>query len=472
MAQATKSAKIHAKLPHPVIDSDGHWVEYGPAADHYLEKELGSTGPQRYWHAVREYIGGPALNFDHEKRRKEGLSVLGWWAVPTKYTADRAAVMLPKLLHERIGDLGLDFAVMYPTAPSLTISPFIADDELRPAGIRAFNTYTWDLFRDYRDRFAPVAVISTHTPREAIDQLQHAGNLGFKAVVMGGIEQRPSPMGGIRMEAIGLDDDAYDPVFAKCVELKIVPTFHTSTLNFGYRSSTTNFTYNHVGHFAAGCEALCKAIFMGGITRRFPQLKIAFLEGGAAWACNLYNDLIRHWKIRNPKALENVDPARLDRELMLSFIDKYGNPLMRQKGTREMLDASLEIGRWHPQQLDDFWRCKIERAEDIKDLFVNNFYFGCEAEDPMNGTAYNTRANAFGAQLKILMGSDIGHFDVFDITEVLEEAYELVEHGVFNEDQFREFTFSNAARFWTSLDRDFFKGTAVETEVNQELAGD
>ena len=132
MAQATKSAKIHAKLPHPVIDSDGHWVEYGPAADHYLEKELGSTGPQRYWHAVREYIGGPALNFDHEKRRKEGLSVLGWWAVPTKYTADRAAVMLPKLLHERIGDLGLDFAVMYPTAPSLTISPFIADDELRP----------------------------------------------------------------------------------------------------------------------------------------------------------------------------------------------------------------------------------------------------------------------------------------------------------------------------------------------------
>ena len=64
---------------------------------------------------------------------------------------------------------------------------------------------------------------------------------------------------------------------------------------------------------------------------------------------------------------------------------------MRQKGTREMLDASLEIGGWHPQQLDDFWRCKIERAEDIKDLFVNNFYFGCEAEDPMNGTAYNTR---------------------------------------------------------------------------------
>ncbi len=468
MSEATKSAKIHARLSHPVIDSDGHWVEYGPAFDDYLKKELGGAGPERYWHSVREYVGGPTLNFDHDKRREEGLPALGWWAVPTKYTLDRATVMLPKLLYERLGDLGLDFAVLYPTAPSLTISPFLSDDELRCAGIRAFNTYTWDMFRDYPDRFAPVAVISSRTPKEAIDQLEHAHRLGFKAAVIGGIEHRPSPLGGIRFEAIGLDSD-YDAMFAKCVELKIVPTFHTSTLNFGYRSSVSNFTYNHVGHFAAGCEALCKSIFMGGITRRFPQLKIAFLEGGAAWACNLYNDLVRHWKIRNPKALENVDPARLDREMMLSLIDKYGNPLMREKGTPAMLDASLELGRWHPKELDDFWRCKIERGEDIKDLFVNNFYFGCEAEDPMNGTAYNTKANAYGAKLKILLGSDIGHFDVFDITEVLEEAFELVEHGVFNEDQFRDFTFANAARFWTSLDRDFFKGTAVESQVNKEL---
>ncbi len=470
MSERTRSAKIHARLSHPVIDSDGHWVEYGPAFDDYLKQELGGTGPERYWHAVREYVGGPTLNFDHDKRRAEGLPALGWWAVPTKYTLDRATVMLPKLLYERLGDLGLDFAVLYPTAPSLTISPFLSDNELRCAGIRAFNTYTWDMFRDYPDRFAPVAVISSRTPKEAIDQLEHAHRLGFKAAVIGGIEHRPSPLGGIRFEAIGLDSD-YDAMFAKCVELKIVPTFHTSTLNFGYRSSTSNFTYNHVGHFAAGCEALCKSIFMGGITRRFPQLKIAFLEGGAAWACNLYNDLVRHWKIRNPKALENVDPARLDREMMLSLIDKYGNPLMREKGTPAMLDASLELGRWHPRELDDFWRCKIECAEDIKELFANNFYFGCEAEDPMNGTAYNTKANAFGAKLKILLGSDIGHFDVFDITEVLEEAFELVEHGVFNEDQFRDFTFANAARFWTSLDRNFFKGTAVESQVNKELAG-
>ena len=157
--------------------------------------------------------------------------------------------------------------------------------------------------------------------------------LGFKAAVIGGIEQRPEPAGRDPLWKLsGWMTTLTIAVFAKCVELKIVPTFHTSTLNFGYRSSTTNFTYNHVGHFAAGCEALCKSIFMGGITRRFPQLKIAFLEGGAAWACNLYNDLVRHWKIRNPKALENVDPARLDRELMLSFIDRVRQPADAPEG--------------------------------------------------------------------------------------------------------------------------------------------
>ena len=34
-----------------------------------------------------------------------------------------------------------------------------------------------------------------------------------------------------------------------------------------------------------------------------------------------------------------------------------------------------------------------------------------------------------GLQLKPLLGSDIAHFDVIDATEVLDEAYELVEDG-------------------------------------------
>ena len=49
-------------------------------------------------------------------------------------------------------------------------------------------------------------------------------------------------------------------------------------------------------------------------------------------------------------------------------------------------------------------------------------------------------------RLNPIFSSDVGHFDVVDMTEVLEEAWELVEHGLITEDDFREFVFANPAR--------------------------
>lgn len=129
-----------------------------------------------------------------------------------------------------------------------------------------------------------------------------------------------------------------------------------------------------------------------------------------------------------------------------------------------------DLGGVGPEQKDQLVRCEIERAEDIRDLFVHNFYAGCEAEDPMTAVAFNTKINPYGAKINVLLSSDIGHFDVADITSVLAEAHELVEHGVLDEEQFRDFTFANPVRFWASLNPDFFKGTRVENEAARVLA--
>ena len=90
------------------------------------------------------------------------------------------------------------------------------------------------------------------------------------------------------------------------------------------RLSPTNFVYNHIGHFAAAGHAVAKAIFLGGVTRRFPQLKFAFLEGGASWGAQLFGDLIEHWERRNAKALERMDPAKLDRKLLMDLVVEHG----------------------------------------------------------------------------------------------------------------------------------------------------
>jgi hypothetical protein len=52
---------------------------------------------------------------------------------------------------------------------------------------------------------------------------------------------------------------------------------------------------------------------------------------------------------------------------------------------------------------------------------------------------------------------------------VLPGAWGLVQDGVMSEAEFRDFTFTNPAHFWTANNPDFFLGTAVETDVAKLL---
>ncbi len=54
--------------------------------------------------------------------------------------------------------------------------------------------------------------------------------------------------------------------------------------------------------------------------------------------------------------------------------------------------------------------------------------------------------------------------------EVVPEAHELVEHGLLTADDFRDFMFANAVRFWGEVNPTFFKGTVVEKQAAEALA--
>lgn len=484
MATASKSAAIRARLKHPVIDSDGHTVEFEPAFLDYLRQVGGDKIVERYKSNWEKENSGNVFRWyrlSPEERREQRATRPPWWALPTKNTLDRATATLPKLLHERMEEMGMDFTVLYPTLGLLP--PRWEDEELRRAGCRAINTFHADIFRAYADRMTPVAVIPMHTPQEAIEELEYAvKELGLKAVVLAGHVRRPIPVIArttpeLAPYAYWLDtlclDSAYDydPVWAKCVELKVAPTFHSGAQGWVGRNSISNYMYNHIGHFAAAGEAVCKAMFMGGVTRRFPTLKFAFLECGVGWACSLYADMIGHWEKRNSQAMDNYDPANLDRPLLLDLYQRYGSKLVEGKLDQVAKGAGILGGsKEDPAMRNEWARCGIEKAEDIQDLFIPNFYFGCEADDPMNAAAFNTKVNPFGAQLQAIFSSDIGHWDVPDMTQVTEEAYELVETGVMTEENFRDFVFTNPATLWTGMNPDFFKGTAVEKDVDKLLA--
>lgn len=476
---APDPAALRARLSHPVIDSDGHWLEFTPAICDYLER-VGGRGVLEAFKLRNERIVRD-LELSVDERRDARRPQQGWWVFPTRNTLDRATAMLPRLLYERLDELGLDFSVLYPTT-GLAV-PFISNDEVRRATCRAFNMFSAEQFAPYADRLTPAAVVPMNTPNEAIDELEYvAKTLKLKVVVMASVIKRPIPAAARRspelaryatwFDMFGLDSAYdYDPVWAKCVELGIAPTFHSSGRGYGMRVSVSNFTYNHIGHFAVSAEAVCKALFLGGVTRRFPTLKAAFLEGGAGWACNLYADLIGHWKKRNARALAEVDPANLDRKRLAELFSRYAEAAWPDK-----------LGQWRPEgeggmpampgagSYDDFAACEIARAEDIRGLFCDNFYFGCEADDPMNAWSFAARVNPYGARLKTLFGSDIGHFDVPDMREVLPEAHEMVDERLITEQDFRDFVFTNPVDFWCGMNPDFFKGTRVEKEAAAALA--
>src|SRR5258708_39212748 len=98
------AAKLRARLDHPVIDSDGHWVEFGPQLNDYLKLVGGTKAlegfksrPTEDWH----------LTIPLAERRERRLVAPLWWVVPTRNTLDHATSMLPQLLY----DFGFDFVV-------------------------------------------------------------------------------------------------------------------------------------------------------------------------------------------------------------------------------------------------------------------------------------------------------------------------------------------------------------------------
>ena len=478
---ASDGAKLRAELGHPVIDADGHWLEYGPVVGEAMRKIGGDA-------AVRamQINGGRvrrSLQMTPAERRHENVAQEAFWGAPTKNTRDRATAMMPRLLYERLDEFGIDFAILFPTM-GLGL-PRVNDTEARLAACRAFNVYQAELFEPLKDRMTPAAVIPMHSPDEAIAELEHAvGDLGLKAVMLNSMVDRPigkvaderpdAADLGIWYDMIGLDSAYdYDPVWQKCEELKVSPTFHRGSRGRAFRMSPSNFCYNHIGHFAAASEAVCKAIFLGGVTRRFPALNFAFLEGGVGFACLLYADLIGHWSIRNREALEEVNPANLDASMLLSLAEQYAGPEMADaiRAGTGISTSNNESTTGGIEELDDYSACSISSKDDFKDLFVEPFYFGCEADDSNNAWAFNRDYNPGGAEIKTLFGSDIGHFDVQDMSEVVTEAYELVEDGRIDTGGFRRFVFENPVNFWGKTNPRFFEGTRVAEAAGQVLSG-
>ena len=113
---------LRGRLDHPVIDGDGHLVESAPLFNTYLREVGGAEMVDSYHQELRDRP--TASRGDHETGDMRGA----WWGVGND-AYDLATVTAPRLLHQRLEEIGIDFAILYPSL-GLAI-PTIHDGDVR-----------------------------------------------------------------------------------------------------------------------------------------------------------------------------------------------------------------------------------------------------------------------------------------------------------------------------------------------------
>ena len=480
MSARSSSQQVRERLDHPVIDADGHVLEFLPAALPYLRETLGPTLFERYRTQISP-IGRIMSGATTAERVATRAPQSAWWGNPAAKTIDLATATIPGLLYERLPELGIDFCVLYPTKTLGTAG--VDDQDMRIGLCRGLNAFFAETYLPFADRMTVAGVIPMVTPEEAVAELAHCHELGLKVVGLPEGVTRPIPrpdanspspflVPGQRhwFDTFGLDSEHdYDPVWQALRDSGFAAVFHGGIGHIAPYTFTSisSYVFNHIGFFAERMHRLCKSLFLGGVTRRFPDLNIAFLECGVAWACSLLVDLVEHWEKRNMEALrENLDPQLVDWDQFERLMKEYGGSLLE---TVDDLRASLRdipaVGV-PPSELDEFRHLQVTSKAELRDLFVPRFFFGCEADDRTMSFAFSS-SNAFGARLQPVFSSDIAHWDVEDMAGVVAEAWRLVDKGVLQPEDFRDFTFANPAKLFTGTNPDFFEGTAVVDAVRR-----
>src|SRR5512144_2514082 len=134
---SAETRRILKLIDHPIIDSDAHIIEYLPDVYDRIKVIGGARVAQRFdrkYHNVDKSVPIPT-----ELSRRYGISRTPWWNYPARNALDRATATLPRLLYDRLPELGIDFAVVYPSY--FVQFPVEEDDEFRRASCRATNEH-------------------------------------------------------------------------------------------------------------------------------------------------------------------------------------------------------------------------------------------------------------------------------------------------------------------------------------------
>ncbi len=265
-----------------IIDADAHVLETERTWDYMLESER-EYRPRIVPTPNDEDSGGESWLVDgrlHGKARNVG----GDTPRESREMADIDA----RIRH--MDELGVDVQVLYPT---IFLRPFTRRPEVELALARSYNRWLADIWRTAPDRLRWVAVLPLLSMDAAIAEAKWAKENGACGIFVRGLEGDKQ-----------LVDAYFFPLYETASSLDMPVCVHSATGSFAVHdfferdSGFNKFKLAVVGSF--------HSILFYEIPRRFPKLKIAFIEVSAQWIPYVLHDIDRRLKRRGKTLSRNV----------------------------------------------------------------------------------------------------------------------------------------------------------------------
>lgn len=253
----------------PAIDADGHVMEHQDEVRPYLDDRWKERD-------TRLWPGGQPWDPD----------LRGELAMPCGYSRKLKAKEQVEVWNRICDDYEIEKAVLFPTGSGSAAKN--QETEFATGVARAVNRH---FAADYMtDRLFPVGVLPLRDPEAAAREVEYATEeLGLK-----GFEVLPDGL------PFGLGDPFFDPVYEaaeKCGATIGIHGTRTWAEDWGADKLRT-FAEVHCYAFPAGVICNFTSVLAQGVTERFPNLKMGFLEIGASWLPYYLDRMDEHFEKR------------------------------------------------------------------------------------------------------------------------------------------------------------------------------
>jgi predicted TIM-barrel fold metal-dependent hydrolase len=298
------------ELPYPVFDADNHMYETQEALTKFLPDKRknvidyvqvrGRTKIVVRGH-ISDYIPNPTFDVVAQPGAQEeyfrhgsgGKSYREMMGEPMKAIP---AFREPGPRLEVMDELGIDYALMFPTLASLVEERLKDDPEMTHDVIHALNQWmheTWSF--NYKDRIFATPVVTLPIVDRALEELEWCLDHGARTVLV-----RPAPVPGFRgTRSFGLPE--FDPVWQACIKADIPVSMHAS--DSGYSDFLNVWepgdeflpfkptAFRMVAMGKRPIEDAMAALVCHGALSRNPELRVLSIENGADWVPYLFKQL-------------------------------------------------------------------------------------------------------------------------------------------------------------------------------------